>query len=351
MFCAMVLVGFSACSGDDYEEPDNQEVLKTSERIYVGVVAFNESVKELPITNDLEKVRTFINQQTNDKDATAFAYSVSRGVKMFDASGLPNFDKIFMLNFSDGTDNRSNMLWGEEGRMVAQNAVYEAAQSDLKEYSNLSSYAIGFGDDAGFKDKMKKIVTGGGEYQNAYSSSNLYTIFNDVANSIISGAKNITLQTNPGYFSEGSYKYFKLQFRTIGMIITDYTYVKMEGNPSNGYTLSVIKKGNYVTFDTPLRGTYNQNTKKVELPLNNLKFIYDNKEKEFKLEKVEVSYDDSKYYEDVEDASSAESISQKIGVVLVLDCSSSMGNAFEPMKEAAISFLKTLNDVSSETQE
>ena len=93
-----------------WEEPVGDDVIGGSEidstkQLYVGVVAFNQNVRQMPITSDVEAVKNFINEQTNDKDATAFAYSVSKGNQLFDAEALPAFDKIFMLNFSDGTDN------------------------------------------------------------------------------------------------------------------------------------------------------------------------------------------------------------------------------------------------------
>lgn len=92
----------------------------TTKQLYVGVVAFNQNVRQMAITSDMEAVKSFINEQTNDKDFTAFAYSVSKGNSQFDAADLPAFNNLFMLNFSDGTDNYSNMKWGEEGRMVNQ---------------------------------------------------------------------------------------------------------------------------------------------------------------------------------------------------------------------------------------
>ena len=45
----------------------------------------------------------------------------------------------------------------------------------------------------------------------------------------------------------------------------------------------------------------------------------------------------------------SEVISKRIAVVLVLDCSSSMGNAFEPMKAAAIDFVETMEEMETDT--
>ena len=312
----------------------------SSKQLYVGVVAFNKDVRQMSISSDMEAVKTFINAQNNDKDFTAFAYSVSKGNLQFDAADLPKFDNIFMLNFSDGTDNYSNMKWGEEGRMVAPNLVYDTARYDLLQRSGLNSYAIGFGNDVGFGEKMKKVVTGYGGYYNAKSANDLQPTFNEIAKSMLASAKNVLLKTNPGYYS-GYYKYFRFTFTAEGGY-SDVIYAQMDGLPSTGYTLSISKIENgYAYFDAPAKGIVDDETGKVHIPLNNLKFVKDGKELQYKFT-IEVSFDGELYYEDVEEASTAEEISKRIAVVLVLDCSTSMGDAFEPMKAAAIEFIKTM---------
>ena len=313
----------------------------SSKQLYVGVVAFNQSVRQMNITSDIEAVKTFINEQTNDKDFTSFAYSVSKGNQMFDAETLPTFDKIFMLNFSDGTDNYSNMKWGEEGRMVAQRNVYDTAQYDLQQRVGLNSYALGFGNDVGFGTNMQKVVMGSGRYFNATSASELQSTFNEIAKSMLASAKNVLLKTNPGYYVGGECKYFRFTFTAEGGY-TDTIYAQMDGYPAIGYTLSISKVAkNYAYFDAPAKGFVDEETGKVQIPLNNLKFVKDGEELQYKFA-IEVSFDGELYYEDVEEASTAEEIDKRIAVVLVLDCSTSMGDAFAPMKAAAVDFIETM---------
>ena len=329
-------------SGDDITGGE----VDPSKQLYVGVVAFNRDVRQMAITSDMETVKAFINEQTNDKDFTAFAYSVSQGNKQFDAASLPEFDNIFMLNFSDGTDNYSNMKWGEEGRNVPPSFVYDTARYDLLQRTGLNSYAIGFGNDVGFGEKMKKVVTGSGGYYNAKSSNDLQSTFNEIAKSMLASAKNVLLKTNPGYYS-GYYKYFRFKFTAEGGY-TDVIYAQMDGTPTTGYTLAISKIENgYAYFDAPVKGVVDDGTGKVHIPLNNLKFVKDGKELQYKYT-IEVSFDGELYYEDVEEASTAEEISKRIAVVLVLDCSTSMGDAFAPMKAAAVDFIKTMEKMEIE---
>ena len=319
-----------------------------TKQLYVGAVAFNQNVRQMAITSDMEAVKAFINEQTNDKDFTAFAYSVSQGNKQFDAPELPDFDHVFMLNFSDGTDNYSNMKWGEEGRIVNNNFAYDTARYDLSSRVGLNSYAIGFGaKEADFREKMKKIVMGSGSYYAAASSSDLQPTFNEIAKSMLASAKNVLLKTNPGYYV-GFYKYFRLSFVAEDGS-TDYIYAQMDGTPTTGYTLTISKIDNgYAYFDAPAKGVLDDETGKVHIPLNNLKFVKGGKDLQYKFT-IEVSFDGESYYEDVEEASTAEEISKRIAVVLVLDCSTSMGDAFAPMKAAAVDFIKTMEKMEVTT--
>lgn len=340
LMCIVVCFSWMSCESNSPDNPSS-----ASKELYIGVVAFNQGVRELALTKDLRKAKSFINDQKNDKDFTSFAYAVSKGNMQFDAAELPTFDNIFMLNFSDGTDNYSNMKWGEEGRVVAPNVVYDEARKDLLKRVGLNSYAIGFGNDVGFGSEMKKVVTGSGRYYNAKSSSDLSSTFNEIAKAMLATAKNVVIKTNPGYYT-GYYKYFRLSFKAEDGS-KDVIYAQMEGTPDEGYTLSISKIENgYAHFDAPAKGVVNVETGKVHIPLNNLKFVKSDKELQFNFS-IEVSFDGEMYYTDVEEASTAEQVSKHIAVVLVLDCSTSMGDAFAPMKEAAVDFIEAMEQTST----
>lgn len=340
LMCIVVCFSWMSCESNSPDNPSS-----ASKELYIGVVAFNQGVRELALTKDLRKAKSFINDQKNDKDFTSFAYAVSKGNMQFDAAELPTFDNIFMLNFSDGTDNYSNMKWGEEGRIVAPNVVYDEARKDLLKRVGLNSYAIGFGNDVGFGSEMKKVVTGSGRYYNAKSSSDLRPTFSEIAKAMLATAKNVVIKTNPGYYT-GYYKYFRLSFKAEDGS-KDVIYAQMEGTPDEGYTLSISKIENgYAYFDAPAKGVVNEETGKVHIPLNNLKFVKSDKELQFNFS-IEVSFDGEMYYTDVEEASTAEQVSKHIAVVLVLDCSTSMGNAFAPMKEAAVDFIEAMEQTST----
>jgi len=319
--------------------------IDSTKQLFAGVVAFNQSAYKLPITSNIDMVKAFINQQTNEMNQTAFAYAVSEGNKLFENEALPRFDKIFMLNFTDGFDNWSNRIWNDESRFVGQ-LVYDTAQYDLSKNANLNSYAIAFGDDKAYRSSLEKVVKGSGGYYKAATSNDLQTTFNEIAKSMIASAKNVVLQTNSNYYDDDP-QYFQLTFEAVGGY-TDTIYASLTGTPSDGFTLVIDSVVNgYASFDSPAYGVEDPETLKANIPLNNMKFVKDGKDLQFTYEVKVRKF--GNYEVDIEDGSVSEVISKRIAVVLVLDCSSSMGNAFEPMKAAAIDFVETMEEMETDT--
>ena len=339
---------FTEVTENDTLNGDNTE---SSAQLYMGLVAFSQTVQTLPITSDLDLIKTTINGLTNEENQTAFTYAISEGNKLFDKKELPEFDKIFMLNFTDGFDNWSTRLWRDNyGRVVKSDYVYDTVRNDLLQRVELNSYALAFGSEAiKVKEEMVKVVTGSGGYYEATSSDELKTTFVEIAQSMLASSQNAVLQTNAEYYFEDSPKKFQLIF-TAEDGSTDVVYASMTGTPSAGYTLSIERIANqFVSFDTPAYGVEDPETKKANIPLNNMKFIKDGKELQFKYQINIQTRDGSLYAEDVEDASSSEEINKRIAIVLVLDRSNSMGDAFEPMKGAAIDFVETMQKKEVDT--
>ncbi len=339
-------INFFVDNGTSGDNGGGGDMTNDTNQIYIGVVAFNNIINQLPITPDLKAVKSFINEQTSESKVSPFAYSVSLGNKMFDAEGLPEFDKIFMLNFTDGIDNGSSDFWLDDGidTIPQDSTVYNVVAQELALRQGLNSYAMGFGDDKEYVAQMQKLLKGSGYYKKSNTANDLQPTFQEIANSIIASAKNVVLQTNSGNYTTVP-KELRLTFRASNGL-TDSIDAQLYGNANIGFTLTISKPGKYVTFDTPAYGQRNNETRKVEIPLTNLKFVAEGKELQFTYE-IQVKQMSGVYKVDVEDSTTAESISKRIAVVLVLDCSYSMqdANAFEPLQEAAIDFIETLESM------
>ena len=303
-----------------------------NEQVYIGVVAFNSGVSVFPVSNDLDAAKSFISSKNNDIDRTALCYAVSKSVTLFDAQGLPAFNKIFVVSFTDGIDNGSSSLYVADGRQIPQGQVYDAAHADLAAKAGLDAYTIGFGDQP-LAASMQKLITGRGEYKQS-NSSTLNSTFQEIAQSVIASSKNIVLRTQDGLYTEQYPKYVRLTVSTSAG--SDVITAKIVGQ-----TLSIVTPGAYATFDSPAQGTVSAVDNKIEIPLNNFKFVKSGTEYPFNIA-VQMSYDNTVYYNDTEDTSAEEAISKKIAVVLVLDCSTSLGSNFAPMQTAANNFINTL---------
>ena len=322
----------------DVTQIDSITFANPNDRIYVGVVAFNTNVSVFPISNDLIAAKNFISNENNDIDRTALCYGISKGITLFDEPSLPEFDKIFLVSFTDGIDNGSDDLYMEDGRMVPTALAYDAAHDDLvakNTKDGLDAYAIGFGKQPLAAD-MQKLVIGKGEYKES-NSSTLNSTFQEIAQSVIASAKNVVLQTQTGLYTEEYPKYVKLTVTS--SVGDDVIMAKIVGQ-----TLSIVTPGAYATFDSPVEGTISTTAnKKIDIPLNNFKFVKDEAEYPFTIA-VQVSKDNIIYYADTEDASAENAIGKKIAIVLVLDCSTSLGDDFAPMQTAANNFINTLSD-------
>jgi uncharacterized repeat protein (TIGR02543 family) len=315
-----------------------KEIVEISERVYVGVVAFNDATSEYALSNNLGRAKLFIHDKDNDVDSTALCYAVSKAATLFGAAGLPPLDNLFVVSFTDGLDNSSSFLYTG----VPQATVYDQAKTDLEKITGMRSYAIGFGTELN-ATSMQKLVVNKGQYRTA-TSANLNTVFQEIAYSVMASSKNMELVTQSGTYTDEYPKYFKITVTAQG----NTTYTATIKCKLVGTTFTIIEPDPYLSFNAPAAAVVTGS--KMRIPLNNLKYERDGAEWYISDVAVQVSYDDTDYRTDTEDGSASTSNNtKKTGVVLVLDCSKSLGESFESVKTAAYSFIDTLR--STDTQD
>ncbi|GHT58482.1 hypothetical protein AGMMS50239_03130 [Bacteroidia bacterium] len=348
--CSITLTSCNWLSDLFGDEPDKPFIFQEQERIYLGVVAFNDTISISPISKDLQQSATFINNKQNDVDATSLCYAVSKGITLFNQQSLPIFDKIFIVSFTDGQDNVSSLLYKSDGKLIPQANVYNQAHNDLISKTGLISYAIGFdGKEIINETDMRKLVVSPGTYETA-NNTTIETVFKKIANSVLASSKNFTLITQNGIYTAEYPKYFRITVKAKpnkdeSTVYSDEIFGKLVGT-----TFTVTDWGNHsVSFNDNQPVTGIVQNKKMELPFNKLKFTKQNGNSNDNYECfiqeiiVEVSYSGNDYHIDTEDSSVSGDISKKIGIVLVLDCSTSLGNAFGNVKNSAVEFIKVLS--------
>jgi hypothetical protein len=303
-------------------------------------MGFHSELMPFAVTNNLSAVKNFINGLQNNQDYTSLCYAVEKSVPMFAASGLPAFDKTFVVSFTDGRDNNSANLWDFKEHIIVTD-VYAKAQTALLSKPDLRSYAIGLGTQISASE-MQQLVVNGGEYKAATSSS-LSAMFAAVANSVVASSKNLVLKTR---YSPTA-KQFRLTVRASktsgGSTETDRIICKIEPQ-GNVFVMTIVTPGTYTTFDAPVNVTVvnpDSPTRTFEAPLNNLKYVRNGTE--YILGEITVEAKTTgDWYTDTEDKVEESSVQKKIAVVLVLDCSSSLGDDFYTLKTAANNFIDIL---------
>jgi hypothetical protein len=319
---------------------DTIPVTPGSGNVYVGVMGFHGELMKFDVTNSLASVKGFINNLQNDQDYTSLCYAVEKSVPMFAASGLPAFDKTFLVSFTDGRDNNSANLWDFHEHITVTD-VYGKARTALLAKAGLRSYAIGVGTQISATE-MQQLVVNGGEYKTATSSS-LNDMFASVANSVLASSKNLVLKTR----YSPTEKQFRLTVRasqtTGGNTATDQIICKIEPD-GNDFIMTIVAPGAYTTFDAPVNVTIVNPTspsRTFEVPLNNLKYVRNGTEYIVGDITVEAKTTGD-WYTDPEDKVEESSVQKKIAVVLVLDCSTSLGDDFYTLKIAANNFIEIL---------
>jgi hypothetical protein len=336
----MLVVWFLFCScdpaNDDNGNGNGNGGNETSNLVYVGVVAFNSSTEKFALSNNLGQAKSFIDNRNNNIDSTALCYAVSESTKLFDASGLPVLDNKYIVTLTDGDDNYSSALYSG----VPYGQEYDKARTDLLSKAGIKSYAIGFGTSLRETD-LRKLVVNEGEYRNAEYAYDLNQVFQDIANNVLASSKNVVLITQRGTYTEANPKYFRITVEASQSMGSYYTSSSTVTCKLVGNQFSIVTPSTYVTFDAPVTGT--EAGTKINIPLNNLKYISGGSEYYIKDINVEISTSqNSGYRVDVEDSSASSDITKKIGVVIVLDCTTSLGSTFGPMKTSAKNFIDTL---------
>jgi hypothetical protein len=308
--------------------------------VYVGVMGFHGALMPLAITNNLSSAKTFISNLQNNQDYTSLCYAVEKSVPMFAASGLPSFDKTFVVSFTDGRDNNSANLWDFNEHITVAD-VYAKAQTALLAKAGLRSYAIGLGSQISASE-MQQLVVNGGEYKAATSSS-LNSMFTAVANSVLASSKNLVLKTRYSPTTKQFRLTIKASQTSGGSVVSDQIVCKIDPQGS-GFVMTIVTPGTYASFDAPVNVTVvnpESPSRTFEVPLNNLKYVRNNTEYIVGDITVEAKTS-SDWYTDTEDKVEESSVQKKIAVVLVLDCSTSLGSDFPTLKTSANNFIDIL---------
>ncbi|MDR2733677.1 MAG: hypothetical protein LBC99_03405 [Spirochaetota bacterium] len=347
LICVLLLAGCKETKPD----PPEKKPQRTLNSLHIGVVAFDREARKYPLSANSDGAKKFINAQNNFEDSTALCYAVSESLKLFDDSALPQFDHKFVLTFTDGDDNYSTDK--ESYADIPYGQEYDKAQKDLRARRDIEAHAIGYAPEgkplAREAELRTKLVSPhGGEYASATNSTLILPAFQHIRNKVMTTVKTVELFTNPGNFTANNPKYFR---------ITIYPS-HGSGQPTApaarmfcslvGSKFSVVEPRNqWISFDESLSiGTRDSRNGKIRIPLHKLTYkVPENPREELIIDSIQVEISSSRdtgYRVDTEDSLTPDDAGKAIAVVLVLDCTRSLGPVFGVMKAAARDFIEEL---------
>lgn len=355
-FLVVCCACLQACDDDD----DNKQVAApdtTVEGLFLGVVGFNDNAYITGISNNITQTNNAIDKLENKADQTALCYGISEGINELSRfNSTQQLDQAFIVAFTDGYDNYS----GKYFPAVGQGDIINHTQSLLKNASisgkPIKTYTIGLAGAGSLRENDLIALAVNGQYQSA-TSNTLQNTFQSIAKSLISTASDVSILTSNTSISTSNPKYLRITFytytdQTYNGVMTPYTiYAQFTNANGTAPTFKVTSpKVSYINFvgdnGAVIQGTVQGS--KYAVPLANLSITSpSNSTQNLFIKDIEVAnkFGTGGIYDvDIEDSKAQKAIAKNVAVVLVLDCSSSLGNDFAPMKKYSKEFIETLKE-------
>ncbi|MBE9662693.1 hypothetical protein [Mucilaginibacter myungsuensis] len=353
----LIILSSLKCRKDTTPEPVPD---KTVEGLFLGVVGFNSTVYPKAMNNNITATYSAIDGLLNTVDQTALCYGVKTAIEQLKTlNSTQTLDQAFIVSFTDGLDNVSANFFTNVGQGAVIPYTADLLRNTSISNKPIKSYTIGFKGNGAVIDADLSYLAVNGQYLQA-NSSNINSIFQSIAQSLIATSQNISIVTNNVEIFASSPKYFRITFNTYSTpeftgASTPFTiFAQMTNIDKKSPVFKVTSaKSSSVKFigddGTPISGTIStiisggKPVEKATIPLENLSITSSNGQNLFVKDlSLSYKYNQNDYETDIEDTKGVKSIAKNVGVVLVLDCSTSLGNQFVPMKESSKKFIETL---------
>ena len=335
-----------------------KEKVDTSKQgLYVGIIGFNSELNSNKLTllntSSKEEMKEFINGLTME-DGTILYHAVNTALDKIEAINPPeDLINVSIITFTDGLDQGSYML---NENYSSGDAYLNAVSSRIRTSSigesqvPISAYSIGVKtegiNEIQFRQSLEKLSSN--PHQNVYLVDNMVEvgqIFGDIAENLYqeSSTWDVTLKTPaPEHHTR-----IRFTFDNVNNAAESERYIEgMFLNQQNGTCL--FNSVNYVGL---------QNCGDVIYPTTEGIFVYFTFSNLFTLTGDQVytsntkqwNWDDNAqaWVNNAEFTPSGNVVTNKeyksAIIMLVLDCSSSLGNDFQSVKSAACQFIETLN--------
>ncbi len=358
----LLLLVLSGCKGKEPASPSND--FHTEEGMYVGITGFGEDVSfykgvseryNILSESTLSDFTGFVNN-LDMTDATVLYYAVDNNLDYLTKCQFPNdLSSVNIVTFTDGLNQGSRALDRQDGNhdyASNDNDYVNAVNNKLKTITvqghSINAYAIGIrGKDvqgdavATFKDNLVKLSSSSDNATEVSSMDEVNAKFKEIANSLYKQSSSSSMCIVIPMPSDGESERFTFDY------VSDASESKcyLEGVYAGEALSNVVYVGCSSTAGNRVVET-SAGGVRISFEFPSLVDDKGNAISAMNMQQWHKSNGSSTWVRNSEfrpQESTTINVERKSAVVmLILDCSSSLGNDFAKMKESAKEFLKIL---------
>ena len=358
MLTVFLAFAFNGCKpGQDPDDPENN--MPTKEGVYLGIIGFNQTltIKDISLLDysSYSNFKNFISD-LEMQNGTGLYYADYNAIEKLKSYGEPpKLTNVALVTFTDGLDNVSltdeinvgNYNSTDQYCMDLNNKI----KNDKIHGKSISAYTIGIKgndvyDEDEFYNNLNKLASSNENVFEASDMDEALEYFAEIAESLNSTTTTTILKLQiPGGYNDGTI--IRFTFDNVSSADNSSKYIECtyrrtsSGRTLENVTYHGLKNGVSVLNSVAQSGLY------YEFAFNNLAFENGNVVTPADVAKLKLWRKISSGWQpdgEFTPENSSDVIEEKSSalIMLVLDCTSSLGNDFNNMKQGALRFIETL---------
>lgn len=349
------------CKKEKQPAPTEEtEEVQTGEGIYLGIVGFNSMITTKNISklnfSSVSSFTDFVFSLTSG-NGTGLYYADYTALKMLNEySAPPKLQNVALVTFTDGLDNVSlaNDEFNPENyssTSAYRDALHNKIMNEPVHGINVQAYTIGLKgidvtDNAVFIETLNKLASSSANVFQVSNMNEAMQRFSDIANSLNSVTTTVSLGVDvPGGYDDG--QILRFTFDNPSSASSSTRYIQATFCRENGRTLANITYMGFTAGAASLSSSSSQGTY-YHFDFDNLRFGDGTSVSTGVLNKIELwkktstgSWDRESEFVQGSSSSVTEQKSSAL-ILLVLDCTNSLGDDFVRMQQAGVNFIGTL---------
>ena len=362
MVCTTVM--FAGCNKDENNEPtpaaNDGGSSDSSEGIYLGIIGFNDQlyVKDISKLNQstVYDFTGFINNLTPGNGTGLYYADYMALQKMHSCAKPPKLKNVALVTFTDGLDNVSlanDALNPENYNSTAEyrEALHNKIINDQVHGFNISAYTIGLKgndvtDNAMFMETLRKLASNDNNVFQVANMDEAMQRFREIAENLYSVSTSVNLGVNvPGGYDDG--QVLRFTFDNASTATSSSRYIEATYRRRNGRTLESISYHGLAQGATSISSSSSQGTY-YQFLFEDLKYADGTSISQADINRIMLwkrtstgGWDRESEFDPASSSNITEDKSSAL-IMLVLDCTNSLGSDFSNMQQSARNFVYTL---------